>query len=236
MKELLELQVAEARLGEVSCRLAELERMAADERRAAALAEARRKLEAVVRAVGKAERELQRTLDEKSAVEAKARAESDRLYSGEITHAKEVDAVRREVESLERRVARLGELAEEWRAKADDLRARAEKAGRIVASFEEKVAREAQEQEAESARLRAERDELTERVRRLRAAIDMATLATYDGLRQRFGGEVVVQLQGAACGGCFAELTRDDLGAIKEHAGRVPLCPYCGRILVPGER
>lgn len=66
------------------------------------------------------------------------------------------------------------------------------------------------------------------------AALSADDLATYDQLRQRFGGIGIVHLEGGhRCSGCHIDLSASEVDVVKATpAGELAECPHCGRLVV----
>jgi hypothetical protein len=71
---------------------------------------------------------------------------------------------------------------------------------------------------------------LEERRATLRKAIPGFFLAAYDALRRTGRRPVVVQVQGAHCGGCYLRLPPQLDSSIRRRQS-LCLCPHCGRLL-----
>ena len=194
----------DAQLGEVGGRLHELER-------------AQKKLE-----------------DEVASIEAKAKAENDKLYSGTVTSPRELQAMQEEIDGFRRRERELEdeelELMEqsepltaevaELEARKAALHAEAERLAGVIAEAEGEIDQQLAAVEADRATVAA--------------GVGDDLLATYDKLRARLGGVAVAKLVGTQCTGCHLGLPATELDAVRRAApGQVVYHEECGRILVP---
>jgi predicted nucleic acid-binding Zn-ribbon protein len=161
----------------------------------------------------------------------KAAAEETRMYDGTVANAKELDAIRHEVENLKRRrsdredellalleqreaIERRGKEAE---AISTDLRARVDH-----------VATDAGEElggvQAELQQRRVERSALA-------PEIDPEVLELYDDLRAHKKGVGAAAMIDGVCQGCHEQLSSVELDRVK-HSGEMARCDHCRRILV----
>jgi uncharacterized protein len=232
-RQLLELQQADTAIRKLEHRRANLpEQKALDEnadtlkRIAVDYSERREELE-------RAEKDQRRFEDEIATVDARRKSEEGRMYSGLITSAKELEALRSEIATLrgrkndiEDQLLEVMERREELESMVAALKERHEE---LTAGVEELTrARDAAatDIDAELATSRAERDAKA-------SGIDAEVLAYYDELRGRKDGLGVAELQGRTCLGCRLELTMIELEEAREAMTRsLAKCAQCGRILV----
>jgi uncharacterized protein len=182
--------------------------------------------DAVARRQGAIEEELATT-------EERAAAVNRRLYSGEVTASRELQAMAADADTLKARASHLEdevlEILDEREpfdrrvadlaASITDLAGRREEASRVLAVAESEVDRELAE-------LAARREEAV-------AAVPPALLATYERLRPRLDGVAVARLVGDHCDGCHLSLSATELDRIRHlPPGEVATCEQCGRILV----
>ena len=161
----------------------------------------------------------------------KAAAEEQRMSSGAIANARELEAIGHEITNLKRRIGdREDELlaimerresieagAKEAEAVAGERRATAERVA--VASADELGT-----VEAELAAREAERPPLA-------ATIDPETLELYEELRPQKKGVGAAALVDNVCQGCHEQLSSVELDRAR-HADGIVRCDHCRRILV----
>jgi predicted nucleic acid-binding Zn-ribbon protein len=171
---------------------------------------------------------------ELAAAESRGQAVSRRLYGGEVSASRELQAMATELDQLKARAsdledtvlgllderepldARIGELGAELARLADDREAAAAK----LAEAESVV-------DAELAGLAARRQEAA-------ASVPAELLATYERLRTRLGGVGVARVVGNHCDGCHLALSAAELDHLRHLPdGEVYMCEQCSRILVP---
>jgi predicted nucleic acid-binding Zn-ribbon protein len=179
-------------------------------------------------------REEQQLDDEARSLADKATEVEARMYSGEVSSPKELQAMQADVEqlrrhqrSVENRELELMEEREPLDATLSDL----EQQRATVATEVDRLAAAlgAAEAEiiAEMTTERAARDEIA-------AGIDAALLADYERSRVAAKGPGVARLVGTTCQGCHLSVPAIEAEQIKRSGGQ-PLahCDNCGAILVP---
>jgi len=182
----------------------------------------------------KAAREEQQLDDEARSLAAKATEVERRMYSGEISSPKELQAMQADVEQLrkhqgtiEDREFELMEVREPLDAAVADLDQKRAALGadleRYAAALGAAEAEIITEMQAE----RAMRDELA-------AGIDAALVQEYERCRTLAKGAGVARLVGTTCQGCHLSIPAIEAEQIKRTGGQ-PLahCDNCGAILVP---
>lgn len=169
--------------------------------------------------------------DEIAMLEERKAADAQKLYGGEITNPRELQGLRADVESVDRRIAEhedalleVMEEAEAIQSEMDALMERSAEHQRTVAELEK--ARDVAAQgllaelaEAEVAR-DAERDKLPDEL-----------LAVYDEAAEKFKGMSVGELREGMCTGCRMDLPRVDVSELRQGE-MLTTCPECRRPLV----
>ncbi|MGI5819231.1 MAG: zinc ribbon domain-containing protein [Armatimonadota bacterium] len=168
-------------------------------------------------------------------VEAEKKEKMDRAYGGTVSDPKELSALERKIDELERNMHRhedmVLELLEEideleqnvaaQRQRTDGQRAKHQK---IVRTFEETTAQAREEIE----KLQAEREELA-------SELPPQLLSPYENLRAREDGIAVSALRGGTCAECNVAVPRARWPMI-ERGATIVKCENCRRILVKPER
>lgn len=177
---------------------------------------------------------LQRTRETDIAnLEARRKDEEARLYSGEVSSEKQVEAVRGELKSIKRKkgdyedeLIEAMERIEELEALTSTLRNRHAELQGQVAELTSARDHAASDLDSELTTQRAERE-------RLVAELDDSLLRLYNEVSAQQGAVAVAVLDGKACEGCFLELTPLELEEVREEAKHtLPRCPQCDRLLV----
>lgn len=184
--------------------------------------------------LSKLELRQKRLEDEIATVDARRKSEEGRMYSGLITSAKELEALRGELSSLKSRKADLEDELLEVMERREDVEG-------MVTTLKDRHA----ELDAEIGPLTRARDdaatdidaELAQR-REDRAGIcaDLPddVVNYYEDLLARKDGMAVAGLSGRTCLGCRIELTAMEMEETHRAAQRgLAKCEQCGRILVP---
>jgi predicted nucleic acid-binding Zn-ribbon protein len=157
--------------------------------------------------------------------------EQQKLYSGEISNPRELQGMRAEVDSTQRRI---GEHE-------DQLLEAMERRDTITKEMEQLAGRR-DELDAEIAQLTTVRDDAAKGLLvdlaeakavadRERGTLPADLLVSYDAAVDEFGGTGVGELKGDMCTGCHMELPRAEVGVLLDGP---PLarCPECRRMLV----
>ena len=171
---------------------------------------------------------------ELAATEQRSAVISKRMYSGEVSATKDLQAMAGELDQLKARASTLEDGVLEVMEAREPLDARA--AG-LAAALDDLVRRraEAADHLAEAEKtLDAEIAELESRRADAVAAVPADLLATYEKLRKRLGGVGVARLVGNHCDGCHLTLSAAELDQVRHlPEGEVYTCEQCSRILVP---
>lgn len=207
---------AEARMGET------------DELRNAR--EALREAEEELAGLQRAQRALDSELED---LDARIKAEEEKLYSGAIKNPKELTDLQKEVESLKQR---RGSLDERSLASMEQI----EQATRAVKEARDTAAASEAEWQAVQGDLlatktRAESEMAVldeERARRVEG-MDRPALVLYDTLRPKKQGRPVARVERGTCFGCRVMLPTHVVQKIRAGTSLVQ-CPGCERILVGG--
>jgi predicted nucleic acid-binding Zn-ribbon protein len=173
--------------------------------------------------------------DEAATLTSKIDAANARLYSGEVTSPKELQALQADVESLGRHRSDIEDReleVMEQREAADAAFAQAEQRRNevLVAVGGVRVALQQREAEIEvliAAEQRA-RDALA-------ATIDAVLVTRYDACRKAAKGIGVARLAGNTCQGCHLTISATEAERIRHQANAtLEFCENCGCILVVG--
>ena len=182
----------------------------------------------------KVAREEQQLDDEARSLADKAKEVEGRMYSGEISSPKELQAMQADVEQLrkhqrtiENRELELMEVREPLDATVADLDQQRTALGSDVDRCAAALGAAEAEIIAEMQAERATRDELA-------AGIDAALVKEYERCRTLAKGAGVARLVGTTCQGCHLSVPAIEAEQIKRTGGQ-PLahCDNCGAILVP---
>lgn len=167
------------------------------------------------------------------AVKLRRKRDQDRMDSGAVGSAKDLEHMQHELAALDRRIGVLEDEELEVMEQLESAeKAVAELEGQ-VADLDEKIAAVAKTGSAKAAEL----DEQLRAVEAERgpAVADMPAdlMALYERLRDSKGGVGAAELRARQCGGCMLTLDPAELSRIRGLAeDEVVRCEECGRILV----
>lgn len=156
-----------------------------------------------------------------------------RLYSGEVSAARDLQALdeqaavlRRKRSEMEDQLLVVMEEAEAADAEASEARVAADAAAlKVETASADLAVVDAEIQQEEQAEM-AERQEAA-------ASIPADLLARYEKLRDRLGGVAVARLVNGVCGGCHLTLSATEMDRVRHLPTDQPVsCEQCGRILV----
>ncbi len=203
---------------------------------AAALSE-QRELQGQIDTVGLRRIEVltrqKRLEDEAAIIQAKADKDDNRLYSGEITAIRDLQALQDEITGLRSRQGVLEERAIEALMEAEEM------SGQAEALEEQRGACDARVTvlEAELAAAEAAIDEQLAALAGTRteaaARAEVPAVAKYELLRQTFGPSTAVTFDPSAGCGCPHQMPAVEVARIKRCAeGDVLDCAECGRLVL----
>lgn len=170
---------------------------------------------------------------ELAATEERAASVNRRLYGGEVSASRELQALAADVDSLKARASGLEDQVLELMEQREPLDAALTDGTAQRAALDERrqttIGALAQSEVAvdeELARLDRRREESAQ-------AVPADALATYERLRTRLDGVAVARLVGNHCDGCHLSLPSMELDRIRHlPPDEVVTCEQCGRILV----
>ena len=171
--------------------------------------------------------------DEAAIIQAKADVDDNRLYSGEITAIRDLQALQAEIAGLRSRQGTLEERAiealmeaEEFSGQADSLEAQRTACDERVTVLEAEVAAAEAAIDQQLGALTAARAEASARA-------ESAALAKYEALRQTFGPSTAVSFDPSSGCGCPDHMPAVEVARIKRCAqGEMLDCAECGRLVL----
>lgn len=171
--------------------------------------------------------------DEAAIIQAKADVDDNRLYSGEITAIRDLQALQDEIAGLRSRQGVLEERAIEALMEAEELSGNAEDLEAQRAASDERVT----VLEAELAAAEADIDEQLASLSATRTAVaagaEAPAVAKYERLRQTFGPSTAVTFDPSSGCGCPQQMPAVEVARIKRCAeGEVHDCAECGRLVL----
>ncbi|HSO96000.1 MAG TPA: C4-type zinc ribbon domain-containing protein [Acidimicrobiia bacterium] len=176
----------------------------------------------------------QRLADEAQRLAEQATAAEQRLYSGEISSPRELQALQADVDQLRRHQRdvedrQLGAMEQREPLDAALAALDLDRAGVDGEAATLHGSLDAHEQELDQAAAaeRAARDEIA-------GSLDPGLVAEYERRRQRANGIGAARLSGMTCQGCHLSVPATEVDRIRKTAdGALAFCDNCGCILVP---
>jgi uncharacterized protein len=166
-------------------------------------------------------------------LEAKLEKARKSLFAGKVTNPKELRALERDIESLERQRGRLDEQVLETMTDVERLVAAAEASSKALSRGVKLYRRTSAEHEERQKTLEAELAELEAQRGPLAASIPPILLKSYGAKRAGPTGVAVAAVDGAVCAACRVAVPSVSLQKLAD-AEAVVLCDNCGRILYLG--
>jgi predicted nucleic acid-binding Zn-ribbon protein len=166
-------------------------------------------------------------------VRARASRDQERLDSGAVASAKELESLQHEIASLQRRQGDLEDAELEVLQRVEDLdhsvTALQARRSDLLSRQDETM----QRRDEEIARITEE--QATTSADREQVAVQLPSdlVAFYDKLRDQLGGVAVAALKQRRCDGCRLELNATEVGRFREAAEDAVLrCEECRRVVV----
>ena len=171
--------------------------------------------------------------DEAQIVATKIETDEARLYSGEITGLRDLQALQEEIAGLQKRQSDLEdealnamEEAESLASQIADLSSGVELLDQRITVLEAEISSAEAEIDARLATVRSSRADLE-------ASLDSSLIADYQRLRPVFGSATVVRFEGGKCVGCPSMMPAMEVDRMKYATGSDVLsCDECGRIVL----
>lgn len=177
-----------------------------------------------------------RQADLEAEVEAstrRAEAVEARMYSGQVSASRELQAMSEEVKSLRHRISHLEDEVLAVMEEREPHEAGAEELSAQLAAVDRDAADRLASLRAEEADLDAEESSHLSERSTLAADVPADLLERYEKLRARLGGVAVAELVHGSCGGCHLSLPATELDRVRRAPPDALLtCEQCGRILV----
>ncbi|MFM8944953.1 MAG: zinc ribbon domain-containing protein [Actinomycetota bacterium] len=231
MDPLLDLQRIDSAIARLEHRRAQLE--AGEEIRAARAVMERGEsvlgeLRLEIDALGRDQQRLEHEVD---TLARRAEAEKTRLYGGQISNPKELDAIQHEIANIGQRKSRTEDDLLVLLERREELEATATEADREVSQAREALAALGGEADAELDRIEADLVGLAAERTTAVTLVDAEVLELYDDLRAHKHGVGAAALVDGVCQACHEALSAMELDRIRRSDG-VRRCEHCRRILI----
>jgi hypothetical protein len=180
-------------------------------------------------------REQRKHEDEAQSLSEQARAVEKRMYSGEVSSPRELQAMQADVEQLRRHQQTVEERALEALERFEPLQAETTDLEQLLATAEADAATARAALAAAEAVVDAELG--AEQAARAEAATrvgDPGLVADYERRRVQSAGQGAARLVGNTCQSCHLTIPASEVDRIrKAPEGVVAYCDNCGAILIP---
>jgi uncharacterized protein len=166
-------------------------------------------------------------------VRARSARDQERLDSGRVGSAKELESLQHEIGSLARRQSDLEEIVLDVMERLEDASARVSTLHAEQGGIEGELATAEQQRDAAFHEIDVEAHALAEQRAALGQQLPDDLVTLYEKLRAQHGGVGAAALRQRRCEGCRLELNTVDLGRIRSaRPDEVLRCEECRRILV----
>lgn len=174
-----------------------------------------------------AQKEAEWTLEE---LGRRLRALEQRLYSGSITNAKELNAAQQEVQHLRAQQSRQEEMVLEMIDTTDTLQETAQQKAAARQRAEDAWKQDHAAQVQRQGQLESKRQELQQRRDQFIVGIDGELLKRYEALKRTKQGRAISRVEQNSCQWCRVILTPSELQRVRVSP-ELQACSNCGRIL-----
>ncbi len=171
---------------------------------------------------------------ELAATEQRAAAVNRRLFGGEVSASRDLQAMSAELDQLKARASTLEDAVLEVMEEREPLEGRAGELELRLGELDQRRVEIIERIATAEAELDRQLADVAGRRVAAAAAVPETLLATYEKLRTRLGGVGVARLVGNHCDGCHLTLPAVELDRVRHlPEGQVYQCEQCSRILVP---
>jgi len=188
-------------------------------------AEAQASLDAVAREQTKLETEIQQ-------IDDKVSHEQTRLYSGEVSNAKELANIQAELDALRRRKVHLEDQELEVMERREGIEKEHGDVASTMADLEAKVADATQRRDHASVEIEEELTRLAQERTQILPKLNGEVVELYEDIRARRGGVAVGALENGVCRACGLPLSPMQRDQIKRSDEPIIRCENCRRLLV----
>jgi uncharacterized protein len=166
-------------------------------------------------------------------VRARSARDQERLDSGRVGSAKELESLQHEIGSLSRRQADLEEIVLDVMERLEEAAGRAATLRGEQEGIDGELLAAEQRRDASFRAIDADTQALNQQREALARKLPTDLVALYEKLRAQYGGVGAAALQQRRCEGCRLELNTVDIGRIRNAPPEEVLrCEECRRILV----
>jgi len=180
--------------------------------------------------LGREQSRAERDVDQ---VRARIDKDRQRLDTGQVSSARELESLQSEVASLLRRQSDLEEIVLDLMERRESVQAERDRLAAEQAAVAAGAASAAERRDAALQEISEQQAKAADKRAGVGAGVPADLLALYDRLRETHGGIGAAALRGGRCQGCHLSLNTVDLNVIRQApADEVLRCEECRRILV----
>jgi predicted nucleic acid-binding Zn-ribbon protein len=181
--------------------------------------------------VDRLQREVQKNEDETTSLTEKIDTEQQRVMSGDITNAKEIQHLTREIDALKRRREKLEMDQLQLMERVEKAKGQTGKVDAALAQLDSKDQELSEAFKAKGGELQTRTDSLRKQAEATRAALAEDILSQYEALKESKAGIGAGLLRNSACTACRMELPAQQVEELQAGPD-IGVCPHCHRILV----
>lgn len=170
--------------------------------------------------------------DEAQIVATKIESDQVRLYSGEVSGIRDLQALQQEIDTLRKRQSDLEDEALSAMEVAESLAGKVAELSGEAAVVEQRIGALTSEIAAAEAKIDAQLKSIDAEKAALEAALDGKLIADYQRLRPTFGSATVVRFEHGKCVGCPSMMPAMEVDRMKRASSDVLSCDECGRIVL----
>lgn len=163
-------------------------------------------------------------------INRRLQAQEQRLYSGTVVNAKELQSLQQEVQSLRAQQSRQEDTVLEVIDNAESLQEMAQQKLTALQEAEEIWKQESSSLIAHSDQLEAHIHKVRQKRAQLTSTVESALIERYDKMRRTKQGRAVSRVEQNSCQWCRVILTPSELQHVRMST-ELQTCTNCGRIL-----
>ena len=230
---LLDLQAVDSALDRLAHRRRTLPELAEVEQLTERAAELRTSVVLAETEEGDIAREQTKAEADVEQVRSRAARDQQRLDSGAVGSAKELESLQHEIGSLAKRQSDLEDAVLEVMERREAVQSELEATRRELADIERQLAEAQRRRDEQLSQIDADAAASQEERSKVAPDVPDDLLTLYEKVRASSGGVGAAALHRGRCEGCHLQLTNADLNAIRAAAeDEVVRCEECRRILV----
>lgn len=166
-------------------------------------------------------------------VKTRRTRDQERVDSGQVGDARQLQALQHEIETLDRRISELEDDELDVMERLDDAQRDVTRLQEELAGIEGELSEQTAARDESTAEIEVQTSTVSAERAEVAGEIAADLLALYERLRAQLGGVGVGAIQHGRCGGCRLDIGAADLARMRAAApDEVLRCEECNRILV----